>query len=126
MFMGFGNRGGFRREGGSRFGSRGRSFGGGRDRDGPREMTKVICSKCGKECEVPFKPTNDKPVFCSDCFKSQDGGSRGRGSSSGMTGEQFSQINAKLDKILLALSELEIVEDEEEEEEAEEAVVTGE
>ncbi len=43
----FGNRGGFRR---------------------PREMHKAICSECGKECEVPFKPTEGKPVFCRECF----------------------------------------------------------
>lgn len=32
------------------------------------EMHKAICDKCGKECEVPFKPTSGKPVFCSNCF----------------------------------------------------------
>lgn len=46
--------------------------GGGRDsarrNDGPREMFKTVCSSCGKECEVPFKPTNGKPVYCSECF----------------------------------------------------------
>jgi len=40
-------------------------------RDSAREMHKAVCSKCGKDCEVPFKPTGEKPVFCSDCFKSQ-------------------------------------------------------
>lgn len=46
----------------------GRGFGGGRRNDGPREMFKTVCSSCGKECEVPFKPTNGKPVYCSECF----------------------------------------------------------
>ncbi|MDO8524812.1 MAG: hypothetical protein Q7R99_04275 [bacterium] len=32
------------------------------------EMHKAICDKCGKECEVPFRPTGGKPVFCSNCF----------------------------------------------------------
>ena len=36
--------------------------------DGPREMHKAVCSDCKKECEVPFKPTEGKPVFCRDCF----------------------------------------------------------
>jgi CxxC-x17-CxxC domain-containing protein len=31
-------------------------------------MTKVICSDCGKECEVPFKPTEGRPVYCFDCL----------------------------------------------------------
>ena len=35
---------------------------------GPREMHKAICSDCKKECEVPFKPTEGKPVYCKDCF----------------------------------------------------------
>jgi CxxC-x17-CxxC domain-containing protein len=34
----------------------------------PREMHKAVCSECGKECEVPFKPTEGKPVFCRECF----------------------------------------------------------
>ena len=33
-----------------------KGFGGPRN-FGPREMTKTVCSDCGKECEVPFKPT---------------------------------------------------------------------
>jgi len=35
---------------------------------GPREMHKAVCSECGKECEVPFKPSGDRPVYCKDCF----------------------------------------------------------
>lgn len=35
---------------------------------GPREMHKATCSDCGNECEVPFKPTDGRPVFCKDCF----------------------------------------------------------
>lgn len=35
---------------------------------GPREMHKAVCSECKKECEVPFKPTEGKPVFCRECF----------------------------------------------------------
>ncbi|MDI3473936.1 MAG: hypothetical protein PWR30_259 [Candidatus Woesearchaeota archaeon] len=36
---------------------------------GPRKMYKAICSDCGKECEVPFKPTAGKPVYCRDCYQ---------------------------------------------------------
>ena len=37
---------------------------------GPREKTytKVICADCNKECEVPFKPREDRPVYCKECF----------------------------------------------------------
>ncbi|MEK7227859.1 MAG: CxxC-x17-CxxC domain-containing protein [Patescibacteria group bacterium] len=44
----------------------GGEFRGGNNRD--RQMYQAICSNCGKPCEVPFKPTGDKPVFCNDCF----------------------------------------------------------
>ena len=56
--------------GGFRSGGGGRGFGGGRPsfNRGPREMHKAVCSECGKECEVPFKPTEGKPVFCRECF----------------------------------------------------------
>jgi len=47
-------------------------FGGGQQRNfGPREMHTVICSTCGKECQVPFVPRGDRPVYCSDCFQIQ-------------------------------------------------------
>ncbi len=52
----------------------GGSGGGYRDR-GPREMFSATCSSCGREAQVPFRPTSGKPVYCSDCFRSQRGGS---------------------------------------------------
>lgn len=33
-----------------------------------REMYDAICASCGKPCKVPFKPTEDRPVYCSECF----------------------------------------------------------
>ena len=44
-----------------------------RDR-GPREMFTATCSNCGREAQVPFRPTSGKPVYCSDCFRSMRGG----------------------------------------------------
>lgn len=61
--FGSGNRGGDR--GG--YGSRG-GFGGGNFNRGPKEMHKATCADCGNECEVPFKPTEGRPVYCRDCF----------------------------------------------------------
>ena len=60
-------------EGGSGGGYGGGGGGGGyRDR-GPREMFSATCSNCGREAQVPFRPTSGKPVYCSDCFRSQRG-----------------------------------------------------
>jgi CxxC-x17-CxxC domain-containing protein len=58
--------------------------GGGR---GQREMFSATCSSCGKEAQVPFEPSGDKPVYCSDCFQQRGGGNRGGyGSRSGGRG----------------------------------------
>ena len=35
---------------------------------GPREMSDAVCSECGQPCQVPFKPTDGRPVYCRDCF----------------------------------------------------------
>ena len=51
--------------------SGGGSYGGGGGYGGQREMFSVTCSQCGKEAQVPFQPRGDKPVYCSDCFRSQ-------------------------------------------------------
>ncbi len=69
-----GSRGSFR-NGGFRGGSKGGFKGGwkGGDRGGDRDsrpmtMHPATCSSCGKPCEVPFRPTGEKPVYCRDCF----------------------------------------------------------
>lgn len=80
----------------------------GRPGRGRRElnMTKVICDSCGNECEVPFKPTSSKPVYCSDCFskKSKSGSGRHSDRPSGKVSESdLDIINSKLNKIMKAL-----------------------
>lgn len=34
-----------------------------------REMHDVVCARCGKQTQVPFKPSGDKPVYCKDCYQ---------------------------------------------------------
>jgi len=85
---------------------------GGRDRGrsrGPVKMYDVICDKCKKECQVPFKPSSNKPVLCDECFKEKGGSSRG---GSGISKEQLAQLNGKLDKILGILQGSEVIHDE--------------
>ena len=89
-----------------------RDFG---QRGGDRQMHRAVCSNCGKECEVPFRPSGDKPVYCNTCFEknnrgtdSRKFGDRNYGKSSfedreskqPQYNEQFNKLNAKLDKIL--------------------------
>ncbi len=60
----------FRSGTGARNGNGNRNFGFRRNNfsNSPREMHKAICSECKKECTVPFKPTEGKPVYCRECF----------------------------------------------------------
>lgn len=34
-----------------------------------KPMYDVICSECGCQTQVPFKPSGDRPVYCKDCFR---------------------------------------------------------
>jgi CxxC-x17-CxxC domain-containing protein len=119
--------GGFeRRDSGSRGGGFNRGGGGGFDRPAMHQAT---CAECGQSCEVPFKPTGDRPVYCSNCFKNKDEGAPRRDdrhehrpesrfdsrpehrefskpvvNSGSFSNEQFETLNAKLDKILRTLN----------------------
>jgi len=122
---GGGFRGGFGRGGGHGGFSGGRSsFGGGHGGDrGNREMFDATCSNCGKSCQVPFRPTNGKPVYCSDCFEKMGGRSDrpsndrprydDRSHASQLQGgPDLSAINAKLDKILAILAPAPVIKEE--------------
>lgn len=78
---------------------------GARNYQGPgfdkKQMFEAVCAKCGNKCEVPFRPTGDKPVYCSQCF---DKGSRTSGQTPNQFKQQFEILNSKLDKILQALN----------------------
>jgi CxxC-x17-CxxC domain-containing protein len=94
----FGGRSSGGREGGRGFGGRGNS---------DLEMHRITCDECGRQSEVPFKPTSSKPVYCSDCFKKHDNkggsGSRDGGRSNGGSSRTLDEINSKLDKIMKAM-----------------------
>jgi CxxC-x17-CxxC domain-containing protein len=73
------------RDGGGGGGGYGSFSSGGRG--GAREMFSATCSTCGQEAKVPFQPSGDKPVYCSNCFNQRGGagggGGGGRGGYSG-------------------------------------------
>ena len=64
------------------------------------EMHSTTCDKCGARCEVPFKPSGSKPVYCNDCFRK---GENFESKSPDQHNKEFGIINEKLDKILEAL-----------------------
>lgn len=86
------NRGGFER----------RQFGD-RNRERP-QMHEAICADCGKRCEVPFKPSNEKPVYCNQCFQNHKGKSFEKPRFQDNNKEQFDILNAKLDRIIKILT----------------------
>lgn len=115
------------RSGGGRGGSRygGRDF-------GRSAMHKATCAECGNSCEVPFRPSGDRPIYCSSCFEKRrnendnsrgpasrnfgrpkfeekrsysGGGDRGntRGNDNTELIEQLKSLNFKMDNILRIL-----------------------
>jgi len=34
-----------------------------------RTLYPATCASCGKQTEVPFKPSGDRPVYCQDCYR---------------------------------------------------------
>lgn len=116
--------------GGSRGGSGRGGFGGGsgagrggrRDFDRP-QMHKAICDECGEHCEVPFRPSGDKPVLCRECFGGQGGGNnrpQKRKDDSfreprrehqapreaGVTKEQFEELSRKFEELDVKLDKI--------------------
>ncbi|MCK4343449.1 MAG: zinc-ribbon domain containing protein [Phycisphaerae bacterium] len=47
----------------------------GRDRP-PRESYEVTCAECGAQTTVPFKPAEDRPVYCRDCYQAKQRAAR--------------------------------------------------
>jgi len=87
---------------------------------GRPELHDAVCDECKKDCKVPFRPSGDKPIYCSDCFEKKGGrdGNRSRGGRD--SGRSFQRnasdpntsklvenieiLNTKLDKIIDLLS----------------------
>lgn len=70
---------------------------GSRSSSNNRDMHSAVCDKCGKDCKVPFKPSSDKPIYCSDCFEQVN-----ENKSSANT-ELLEKIDKKLDYIVETL-----------------------
>lgn len=77
-----------------------------------REMFEAVCDNCGKNCKIPFRPTNGRPVYCSDCFEkgnneprnNNNRDNRGSRDSQPQYKDQFQELSTKLDKILALLA----------------------
>ena len=45
-----------------------------------REMHPAVCAECGKDTEVPFRPTGERPVYCNECYRQMNPRNTGSGS----------------------------------------------
>ncbi len=106
------------------------SFGGNRGGD-RREvsMHKAVCDECHKSCEVPFRPSSDKPIYCNDCFSGKRGNEAPRREFNNDRGpkrefndkpsfskpaagandevkKQLSEMNSKLDRLISAIEKM--------------------
>lgn len=64
-----------------------------------RQLFKATCEDCGAPCEVPFRPSAGKPVFCDACFHGSDSVHK-PAKAKDASQDQLSVLNAKLDQIL--------------------------
>lgn len=91
-----------------------------------RPMFDAICADCGNPCKVPFNPTGEKPVYCSDCFDRHRESDQGRSNNGSFRGnnrpiqqynnrtesssfdQQFKELlaqqNKKLDEVIALLT----------------------
>lgn len=72
-----------------------------------KRMFRAVCDGCGRDCEVPFKPSEDKPVYCDECFgknnESRKSESKGNSSDNSLA-KQIEALNSKLDKVIQLLT----------------------
>jgi len=104
---------------GNRSGGGNRNFGKPRFGNDRQEMFSAVCANCGKQCEVPFRPTGNKPVLCRDCFQNNRGSDSRRPERGSFDRPQFNRednqsrtnyqaqfdaLNEKMDRILSLLT----------------------
>jgi CxxC-x17-CxxC domain-containing protein len=80
------------------------------------EMHEATCDDCGGVAKLPFKPSSDKPVYCSKCFEKHDnkhqdrrgGGDRDRrprgGNDNRKVVEQLEKLNSNIERLVEVLS----------------------
>lgn len=87
-----------------------------------RQLFEAICANCGNTCQIPFRPSPGRDVFCSRCFEKKEGSDSRRPerrafdrpsfqhNDSQRTTDtsnykaQFESLNVKMDKILRLLT----------------------
>jgi CxxC-x17-CxxC domain-containing protein len=84
------------REGGRSGGFQKRSFGGSDRGNKEQMMHQAVCSECHKKCEVPFRPTTGKPVYCKDCFGNKGNRNEGGRNENSYSKTECDRVPAKI------------------------------
>ena len=83
---------------------------------GEKRMYSATCDDCGSRCELPFRPTSGKPIFCDSCFRGTSKKGSGKrhdtGGETKQVQEQIDAMNKKLDRIIRTLDSLIVYEEE--------------
>jgi len=94
--------------------------------DGPSRpvtMHKATCAKCGNSCEVPFRPFDNRLIYCNDCFQGKRGGDSDRSynkfpqknytgrndagnGNDGSVKDQLEMLNEKIDRLTKAIEKM--------------------
>lgn len=66
-----------------------------------RSLYPATCADCGVRCEVPFKPTGERPTYCKECFAKRKSGGNNQGNQKPGSREPFSrpQLQPRLVKV---------------------------
>ena len=97
----------FRKEGDSTQPARFERREAGRPNFAEKVMHDAVCDRCHTDCEVPFRPSGDRPVYCKTCLGKGDAApvrTQTESKPAKDYSEEFNALNAKLDAILKALA----------------------
>src|SRR3989338_538426 len=103
-----------------------KSWGDDRSDSRPANLHQATCAECSRMCEVPFRPTGERPVYCKECFENRGGNTGGesggnkfpkkdffardsarpsleKSGSSDVVVKQLETMNTKLDRLIRAV-----------------------
>ncbi len=73
------------------------------NRNKEAKMHAATCSECGKNCEVPFEPSPDKPIYCANCYEKEY---KSGFSKTAKSKKKNENILDKLDRIIAILEDM--------------------
>ncbi len=60
-----------------------------------KNFTRAICADCNKECEIPFRPSGGRPVYCRECFSKHRKDSPFSGNRNSRSGNRYKPTSSR-------------------------------